>query len=548
MKYIDKIKEISKIGLPVLLSETQVQLKNKEESSIKAIESNNLIKVTISGHFNAGKTSLINALVEQHRLLPVDTIPTTSIPCEIYPAVDENNQYAQIFRDGDCVYEGSLEGYGKFKVIPGDVGKAYIRSKFISSCYSRGIVLVDMPGSDSGIREHNDAILRYVNEGAAFACVVSVTNGSLSSSEMAFIKEIKEYGLPCALFLSKTDLRSAEQVSSIVELCTEQFNTYMEQDNYVGTVCSNNSDVNAFCHWIESIETDKINDQRFSPIVKSYLEAVRSAIVDYRNIIIGNGDTADIDAKIKELEEEIKTVYKLLDEALANADTPEKSTQDIVDQVGNDMHANSRLVAQAIMTGNTIQVNETIMSVIRPSLLKAFAQEREQFVNVMKTELDAVTSRLLGNIEISQDVIDGMITNNSDTIISGIQLLSDRLIGSGNYWAVIAGQFLKLIAEYIPGLIRKAMGAQERAIKKIEQKFVGPFTQQILSSLYPIVKEQVKLQQMHILERVRQQFGLKIAQLQEALNHLKDRKKDIGMDIAIQVEKLDNALAQLSGL
>ena len=107
---------------------------------------------------------------------------------------------------------------------------------------------------------------------------------------------------------------------------------------------------------------------------------------------------------------------------------------------------------------------------------------------------------------------------------------------------------MKLIAEYIPGLIRKAMGAQERAIKKIEQKFVGPFTQQILSSLYPIVKEQVKLQQMHILERVRQQFGLKIAQLQEALNHLKDRKKDIGMDIAIQVEKLDNALAQLSGL
>lgn len=117
MKYIDKIKEISKIGLPVLLSETQVQLKNKEESSIKAIESNNLIKVTISGHFNAGKTSLINALVEQHRLLPVDTIPTTSIPCEIYPAVDENNQYAQIFRDGECVYEGSLEGYGNFKVI-----------------------------------------------------------------------------------------------------------------------------------------------------------------------------------------------------------------------------------------------------------------------------------------------------------------------------------------------------------------------------------------------------------------------------------------------
>lgn len=55
MKYIDKIKEISKIGLPVLLSETQVQLKNKEESSIKAIESNNLIKVTISGHLTLEK-------------------------------------------------------------------------------------------------------------------------------------------------------------------------------------------------------------------------------------------------------------------------------------------------------------------------------------------------------------------------------------------------------------------------------------------------------------------------------------------------------------
>ena len=161
----DQIKHISEIGLKVLLPETQTQLKQQEEQYLTRIASQKYIKTPITGLFNAGKTSLLNALIDQKGLLPVNVIPTTAIPCEIYYAEDKTKQCAEIYREGEIIYNGAIEGYGTFPVRPGDYSKIYVCSEFTKECINRDIVLVDMPGSDSGIKEHNDAIVRYVKEG-----------------------------------------------------------------------------------------------------------------------------------------------------------------------------------------------------------------------------------------------------------------------------------------------------------------------------------------------------------------------------------------------
>lgn len=546
--FISKIKEISEIGLTILLPETKEQLRELEFKSLSKIESQTYIKIPIVGLFNAGKTSLINAVVGQNGLLPVDLIPTTAIPCEIYASEAISKQHAQIIRAGEQIYDGSFEGYAKFETKPGDIGRAYIFSDFIRECSSQGIVLVDMPGSDSGIREHNEAILRYVEEGSAFALIVSAKGGSLSSTELAFVKEVQEYGIPCSLFLSKTDLVDKESLDEIKEFCCEQFYAYTSRDSFVGTICAAKGKVNAFCEWVKSIDINEVNKRKFEPIVSTYLEAVRNAIIDYREIISADFNLGDIDSKIKQLEKQLKKLNDDLNDALRSADTPEKSTQDILDYVDKAIRANARLVAESIMSGNITQINDTIMSVIRPALLKALAEEREQFITTMKAELDVVTKRILDNIDIPSDVIDDLISENSDSIIGYLQLIANRLMESGNQWAVLAGQALRILAEYVPDFVRKILGGQERALKKIEQKFVGQFSQQILSSLKSIVHAQVKTQQEHILAGIRQHYEQKVMQIKEALKHLKETRDNDKNDFLGNIAILDEALNKLSNL
>lgn len=50
--YKEKIQEISGIGLPILLPETQSQLKIQEKESVDLINSHKYVKVPVMGLFN----------------------------------------------------------------------------------------------------------------------------------------------------------------------------------------------------------------------------------------------------------------------------------------------------------------------------------------------------------------------------------------------------------------------------------------------------------------------------------------------------------------
>lgn len=546
--YINKVKEISEIGLPILLKETRLQLKGLEKKTIDAIKNQKYVKIPIMGLFNAGKTSLINALVGCPDLLPVDIVQTTAIPCEIYSAKDSSSQKAEIFRTGELVYDGLIEGYGAFDIIPGDVGRVYVNNPFIKSCEDNGLILVDMPGSDSGIREHNEAILRYVKNGTIFALLSNASNGALSAVETAFLKELVQYGLPCALFLTQKDRIDKESLSEVSEVFSLRFRSIMGENAIVGMISSYKLELEDFKKWIDDIDVAKVNCKRFTPIVKKYLMSVLNAVETYRNVINSSIDFNEINSQITALEQQLRETEKVLKDSIDSADSPEKSTQDILDVVSNSMISNARLVAEAIMSESSAQVNDTIMSIIRPALIKAFAEEREQFVNVMKTELDAVTNHLLCSLEIPSDVISVLITDNSDAIIGSLQRLADSLMESDNPYAKIAGQILNVLAEHVPSFLNNILGGKERALKKIEQKFVGTFTSQIMSSLRPVVLRQVKEQQQHILENVRMKYAQQVAQIKEALRHLHEERASGEAEFNGQIKELEDVIEKLNNI
>ena len=54
-------------------------------------------------------------------------------------------------------------------------------------------IIVDMPGFNSGIANHNKAILRYAGMGNSYILVIDCEEGAIKQNISDFIKEIKNY-------------------------------------------------------------------------------------------------------------------------------------------------------------------------------------------------------------------------------------------------------------------------------------------------------------------------------------------------------------------
>ena len=71
-------------------------------------------------------------------------------------------------------------------------------------------IIVDMPGFDSGIEAHNNAILQYIDRAVAYVFVVDVTKGTISKSSLDFLSEIRDITEAIYFVITKCDLVSDE--------------------------------------------------------------------------------------------------------------------------------------------------------------------------------------------------------------------------------------------------------------------------------------------------------------------------------------------------
>lgn len=141
----------------------QQAIESKEEL-VKQLNNSKYIKVPFVGDFSAGKSSLLNSFMGLN-LLPTNISPETAVSYELYFSETEK---LEVWEHDKLKEIAVLEDISKLKVKPGDIVHVYLNNEVIQRLNERGIVIVDMPGIDSGIEAHNDAILNYIQEGTFF--------------------------------------------------------------------------------------------------------------------------------------------------------------------------------------------------------------------------------------------------------------------------------------------------------------------------------------------------------------------------------------------
>lgn len=171
------------------------------------------VRLPLIGSFSAGKSSLINFLLGES-LLSVAVNPETCLPTELRHADVET---IALHRPGKPTM--TLDRVALKEQAFGDmtIGNwVEVATPLSVLATLAGMTLVDMPGWESGIEQHANAIDDYLERSAAYCVVVSVDEGGLKDSLKKIIEELAVHKKPMMLVLTKCDKKPPEDVASVL--------------------------------------------------------------------------------------------------------------------------------------------------------------------------------------------------------------------------------------------------------------------------------------------------------------------------------------------
>lgn len=525
-RLLTSIDAVGEILCPIFSDEAFSAFKKQQNEIRTILLEHEYIRVPIVGIYSTGKTTLINSLLGEEGKLPVGRDPITAIPCEILPVKEGEIPHVEVIHEGEVVFNGAIEKYNEVITTPGDYALCYCCADTIKQWYDNGIILVDMPGADSGVKQHNDALLQYIKKGTVYAFLQDPVDGAISKTGLEFIDEILRYGLESYVFVSRIDLvKSEEGLNSTID----KIKTQIEDKNnvfYAGVISAKNGNIDSFYTFINNLDARAKGQKLMTPIVEGFIDS-QIRILRNMGTVIGDSNLAALEAQINDLENRISEIKNGLEDALKTADTPEKSTDDILDRIENAIRQNASEVAQAFLEakrGNRINaVSQTLTDILRPELVAAFSDEQQQYIDALQADIDALTRRLIDNTNINEGVIATVINTQSEGIVVGIKLMAEKLINSENPVIAVIGQALAFVAEYVPDLLRNVFGRSDDKIKDDLKKQVRTVVcANLRRELRPAILFQVKEMQKYVLEATRKQYEARLEQLYAQLNSLRE--------------------------
>lgn len=534
MKYqvaLDKVSEVS----PLLIGEAQEELKRRSEEFMNEVQDSQYIKVPLVGVFSAGKSSLLNVFTQKPGMLPVDTMPETAVAYELYYAQTE---CVELYRNGNKIDSKPLSDIKQLDTKPGDIAKVYCTSEAIKDLQQKGIVLVDMPGIGSGIERHDAAIFNYINSGTAFVLIVDAEQGSLRGSTLAFMHELSQYNMHPAVLVSKIDKKPENDVKDIVEYIQYQMTRLGNSTPFVGTVCSVNNNLEGFNKYLDLLNPEALVAEKLGKKLKLIINSVIDQIkvrVDIRT-----KDIANVDEKIKKIDEEISNVKSELPSNNSNADTPEKSTQDILDNVRSALEAKSMDIAQMIVDKEDHEsVKAVIVSTVRTEIIASLKEESEQYSTALGTAVQESVADL-ATIEVDTDFM-----NDFSEIFEVLNGYIETLLSLGGIWGMLAQFLLPFLPDVLNWLFGKS---DEEVLEEVRAKFMSKCVNQVTTGIQPTIFKITVDNQKRIQEKIQAELVSKMEKVKEGLREKMADANRSKEEVETEISKLTSAITHLNSV
>lgn len=361
------------------------------------------IRVPFIGPFSSGKTSLINALIEEW-LLSTEVTPETAVPAEIRYGerhfVGHTVEGRSVSLSEDDIHQNRLSALTK-----GGWLEITLPAPFLAEIPH--LVLVDMPGFGSGIETHDLAISGYVTRSLAYVIVVPVEDGTLHESVRRALSELAVWEKPLVLVISKAHKRA--EAPEIAQRVAEEVTSLMNHPPLaVALTSAVKRDVAQLKDALRTLER-QAGDVFRASVARPWLGALEIAAQQLRRLASQEvASIEQIDAEIATLQAEMAKFDAELARQTAEF---EEHTGQILDKIRERMKSalEARLEELTDRAAAGLDIRDDILATVRLLLSQVLKTEFEPAVrHYVERAIDALPSEL--QIRIEQDFITELLT------------------------------------------------------------------------------------------------------------------------------------------
>ena len=560
--YASVINEASRISKEYInASDSILRIESDKSALLKDMANNAFIKVPFVGDFNAGKSSLLNALMGIN-LLPTNIVPTTAVSYELYYS---DKEQLKVFHKGELKETAPISRIAALEVVPGDVVYVYVDNDFVRKMNERNIVVVDMPGIDSGIEAHNNAILNYIREGSFFFLVTDAEQGTLRRSAIRFVDELKKYGLTCNVIISKVDKKSDEQITTIKAEVEAQAKRAIRSDVEVGISSAAAKRFDDVSRMLDKLDAEKFFVEKYAKEVSGFVSDIISEL--QLQIKLTLSDKKDFTTKIEALRSEREKALNSLNSKNNTAQSLSNSAEDILNDVREALIAKSSYLATILYNNNndTNAFNNELLSIIRPILINSFKREISEYQDVIGDSVREFSlnvndilqdnnnamlngaNDIIGNL-LGKDVLEGILKKGLDKLMvrlaayKGISTLLDSL-------SKILGPLVTIIINVIPDLLRMIFGkSKEQKIDSIRQNIASEVVGKIVNSLRDPVTEMLEEQRRSAMNDMESLINEEAKKYDVNIQSMLQEQQASESEIATKVQNLEKGISELDKL
>jgi len=407
-----------------LIKDTPLSADSFEQAGT-AIRATELL-VPVIGAFSAGKSSLINAFLQQE-ILAIGLTPETELATEIRYGPDPH--LLALRNDGgqERIAVDDISGIksraGEFTHLQLYLDNPNLR-KFSD------LILVDMPGFDSSLENHNKAISHYLPRGAHFIVVTSVEDGNITRSMQRQLDELNTYARSFSYVLNKTNLRADEEVEQVAALIEEQ----IEQDiTRIGR-----DGHGQMTNILSALEPEQI----FKDIFIGRLQDMTQSLLSQIGVALAalNRDQTENERAQMELDQGIHRLLEKRDAIISQLHNQKLGR--IVERCLNELEsalesAREELVS-AGLAGNQNGFSRIASDIIRATLVRVVNEEMSTLSHSVVSDLSGAISDMGDSFgEFAQD--ENWLEEMTGRISRGLEKTGDML-GSLTDWAESAAK------------------------------------------------------------------------------------------------------------
>ena len=423
-----------------------------------------------------------------------------------------------------------------------------------------------MPGFDAPIEHHNQAILNYLNRGIYFIILTSIEDGNITKSVLREITNIMEFGKDFSFCLSKTNLRTENDIKAVQNIIEDQLKDYFDFNKEI--ILTDNSSGLELEKILNNIDIEELfkkvflSDLRFNHIEnESSINIILSTLKVSREEVLKT---------IAELENSIKNILNKKEQMIEEAEEKYSNTNidGIINKITNELNLQKEvLISYAIANPNNIsqEINEIVKNILIPEIRKRIKDVSNRIVDDFSIELKNLENNLdnsnfdnnwIEKISYSTKNILEKAQNGLSTIVDERRSkeTDDKLYKAITTVLGVTTSFVAPIIEiiiiFLPEIVRFISG------KAKEKQQKEKISEQISISIIPEIKRKLRetIPQIfndylkNTIETISQEFETQLEQKRQEIIVTQQEKEDNIKDIEQEILKLENIKKELQFL